>query len=380
MFAWCPADMPGIPRELANHELKIFSNAKPIKQSMCRYNPEKARSMGEEINCLLEVNFIREIKEATWLSPPVMVEKKDTKIYRMCIDFTALNKHCPKDYFLLPRIDQIIDSTAGCERLSFLDAYSGYNQIRLKVEDEDKTAFITPHGVYCYKTMPFRVKNAGATYQQCMQACLKEQIGRNVDDIVIKSTKADSLLDNLRETFANLNRYSIKLNPKKCSFGVPTGQLLGYLISERGIEGNPEKIQAIINMQLPKTLRHVQQLTGRLAVLSRFINKLDEKALPFYRLLQKMDNFTWIEEAQATFDDLKRRLLTSPVLVTPREKEPMLLYIAATNQVVSSALGSNVQKTARSTKCKDRCIISARSCLQPSNGTPITKSWHTPST
>jgi hypothetical protein len=301
MFAWCPADMPGIPRELAEHELKIFPNAKLIKQSMRCYNPEKARSMGEEINHLLEAKFIREIKEATWLSPPVMVEKKDTKIYTMCIDFMALNKHCPKDYFPLPQIDQVIDSTAGCERLSFLDAYSGYNQIRLKVEDEDKTAFIIPHGVYCYMTISIGLKNTGATYQRCMQACLKEQIGRNVevyiDDIVIKSTKADSLLDDLKETFANLDRYSIKLNPKKCSFGVPTGQLLGYLISERGIEGNPEKIQAIINMQPPKTLRHVQQLTGRLAALSRFISKLGEKALPFYRLIRKTDNFTWTEEA-----------------------------------------------------------------------------------
>jgi hypothetical protein len=245
MFAWRPADMPGIPREIAEHELKIFPNAKPIKQSMRRYNLEKARSMDEEINRLLEAKFVREIKEVTWLSPPVMVEK-DTKIYKMCIDFTALNKHCPKDYFLLPRIDQIIDSTTGCERLSFLDAFSGYNQIRLKVKDEDKTMFITPHGVYCYMTMPFGLKNAGATYQRCMQACLKEQIGRNVkvyvDDIVIKYVKADSLLDDLRETFANLDRYNIKLNPKKCSVGVPTGQLLGYLISERGIEGNSEKI------------------------------------------------------------------------------------------------------------------------------------------
>jgi hypothetical protein len=321
MFAWCPADMPGIPRELAEHELKIFPNAKPVKQSMRRYNLEKARSMGKEINHLLEAKFIREIKEATWLSPPVMVEKKDTKMYRMCIDFMVLNKHCPKDYFPLPRIDQIIDSTAGCERLSFLDMYFGYNQIRLKVEDEDRTAFITPHGVYCYMMMPFGLKNAGATYQRCMQACLKEHIGRNIevyiDDIVIKSTKADNLLDDLWETFANLDHCSIKLNPKKCSFGVPICQLLGYLISERGIEGNPEKIQAIINMQPPKTLRHVQQLTGRPAALSRFISKLGKKALPFYRLLQKTDNFTWAEEAQAAFDDLKRHLLMSPSLVTP---------------------------------------------------------------
>jgi hypothetical protein len=102
MYAWCPAYMPGIPRELTEHDLKIFPNAKPLKQSMRRYNPEKARSMGGEINRLLEAKLIREIKEATWLSPLVMVEKKDTKIYRMCINFTALNKHCPKDYFPLP--------------------------------------------------------------------------------------------------------------------------------------------------------------------------------------------------------------------------------------------------------------------------------------
>ena len=164
-----------------------------------------------------------------------MVEKKKSTALRMCVDFTALNKCCPKDHFPLPHIDQIIDSTAGCQRLSFLDAYSGYNQIKLKVEDQEKTAFITPHGVFCYQTMPFGLKNAGATYQRMMQKCLKEQIGRNVqvyvDDIVIMTRQEDTLLQDLRETFANLNEYKIKLNPDKCAFGVPAGQLLGYLVS-----------------------------------------------------------------------------------------------------------------------------------------------------
>jgi hypothetical protein len=131
--------------------------------------------------------------------------------------------------------------------------------------------------------------------------------------------------------FTNLDRYSIKLNPKKCSFSVPTGQLLGYLISERGIEGNLENFWAIINMQPPQTLQHVQQLTGHLAVLSRFISKLGEKALPFYQLLRKTNKFAWTAEAQAAFDDLKHHLSTSLVPVTPHEKEPILLYIAATN-------------------------------------------------
>lgn len=147
--------MPGIPREFAEHSLEIYKDAKPIKQTTCRLSEPKRLAVGEEIDRLLKANFIREIKISTWLANPVLVPKKNTDILRMCIDYTSVNKHCPKDNFPLPRIHQIIDSTAGCQRLSLLDAYSGYNQIRMKKEDEEKKAFITPYGVYCYTTMPF---------------------------------------------------------------------------------------------------------------------------------------------------------------------------------------------------------------------------------
>ncbi|KAK1645273.1 hypothetical protein QYE76_063078 [Lolium multiflorum] len=178
---------------------------------------------------------------------------------------------------------QIVDSTAGCDRLSFLDAYSGYNQIKLKKEDQELTAFITPHGVFCYNVMTFELKNAGATYQRCMQACLGEQIGRDIevyiDDIVVKTKHAATLIDDLRETCHNLDRYKIKLNPKKCFFGVPGGQVLGYFISARGIEANPLKIKAILDMEPPKNLHQVRQLAGR-AALSRFIAMLERKLCP----------------------------------------------------------------------------------------------------
>jgi hypothetical protein len=145
---------------------------------------------------------------------------------------THLNKHCPKDPFPLPRIDKIIDSIAGCARLSFLDAYSGYNQIKLKKEDEE---FITPYGVFCYQVMPSGLKNAGATYQWMMQNCLGSQIGRNIqvyiDDVVITTRKEESLISDLAETFDNLSRYKLKLNLTKCSFGISAGQLLGFLVS-----------------------------------------------------------------------------------------------------------------------------------------------------
>src|SRR3954468_9986433 len=239
-----------------------------------------------------------------------MVPKKD-KSWRTCVDFRHINKVCPKDHFPLPRIDQIVDSTSGCERLCFLDAYSGYHQIRLYERDEILTAFITPFGCFCYITMPFGLKNAGATYQRMMQNCLIWQIGRNakvyVDDIVVKSAEGSSLLVDLAETFQSLRSYSIKLNPEKCVFGVPAGKLLGFMVSQRGIEANPENIAAIQNMKPTQKLRDVQKLTGCLAALSRFISRLGEKALPLYQLMKKIlrlpvdrrspDSFRRAEEA-----------------------------------------------------------------------------------
>ncbi|KAK1649730.1 hypothetical protein QYE76_067535 [Lolium multiflorum] len=149
----------------------------------------------------------------------------------------------------------------GCDRLSYLDAYSGYNQIKLKEENQELTAFITPHSVYCYNVMTFGLKNTGATYQRCMQACLEEQIGWNIevyiDDIFVKTRNAVTLIDDLRVTFDNLDHYKIKLNPKKCFFGVPGGQVLGYFILARGIEANPLKIKAVLDMEPPKYLQQV---------------------------------------------------------------------------------------------------------------------------
>jgi hypothetical protein len=184
---------------------------------------------------LENARFIREIKTLGWVSNPVIVPKKNTDIQRVCVDYTSLNKHYPKDPFPLPCINQIIDSTAGCARLSFLDVYSGYNQIKLKKEDEEKTAFITPYEVFCYQVMPFGLKNAGATYQRMMQNCLRSQIGRNIqvyiEDVVITIREEESLISDLAETFDNLSRYKLKLNLTKCFFDVSAGQLLGFLVS-----------------------------------------------------------------------------------------------------------------------------------------------------
>jgi hypothetical protein len=158
----------------------------------------------------------------------------------MCIDYTSLNKACPKDEYPLPRIYQILDSMMTYELLSFLDVYSGYHQIRLTTDDEEKIAFITTFRIFYDTKMAFGLRNGwgGATYQKCMHIILENQIGRNIeayiDDIVVKSKKRGDLLDDLQETFDNLCNYKMMLNPKKCVFGVSSGKLLGYMISSRG--------------------------------------------------------------------------------------------------------------------------------------------------
>jgi hypothetical protein len=230
----------------------VDPKANPVKQPLRWFDEPKIKAISAELHRLENAGFIREIKASTWVSNPVIIPKKNTDVQRVCVDYTSLNKHCPKDPFPLPRIDQIIDSTSGCTRLSFLDVYSGYNQIKLKKEDKEKTAFITPYGVFCYQVMPFSLKNAGATYQWMMQNYLGSQIGRNIqvyiDDVVITTRKEESLISDLQETFDNLNRYKLKLNLTKCSFGMSAGQLLGFLVSARGIEANLVKIQAILTM------------------------------------------------------------------------------------------------------------------------------------
>jgi hypothetical protein len=229
-----------------------------------------------------------------WLANPVLVLKKNNN-WRMCIDYTSLNKACPKDPFALPRIDQVIDSTAGCDLLSFLDAYSCYHRIPLYQQDQIKTSFITPYGAYCYVTMPFGLKNAGATYQGTMQRCLQGKIWRNVhaymDDMVVKTKQSGTLLDDLKETFTNLRCYRMQLNPEKCTFGMSAGQLLGYIISQRRIKANPSKIKAIEALEPPTELRDVQNFAGCLASLSRFVSRLREKAMPLYPLMNKTDHF-----------------------------------------------------------------------------------------
>ncbi|GKC69501.1 reverse transcriptase domain-containing protein [Tanacetum coccineum] len=197
-----------------------------------------------------------------WLSNPVMVKKHDGS-WRMCVDFTYLNKACPQDCYPLPEIDWKVESLYGYPFKCFLDAYKGYHQIQMAEQDEKKTAFHTSHGVHCYTKMPSSLKNAGATYQRLVDKAFDRQIGRNleiyIDDLVIKSHTETELLRDIEET----------------------------LCTPEGIKPCPDKTEAVLQLPSPRTIKEVQSLNGKLASLNRFLSKSAEKSLPLFKTLKK---------------------------------------------------------------------------------------------
>ena len=223
VFAWSHKDMPGISPEVIVYVLNVDSDMKPVKQKRRKFTPERVEAVVMEVEKLLKAQFIREVYYPDWLANVVLVKKSNRK-WRMCVDFIDLNKAYPKDSFPFPRIDALVDFTSGYELLSFMDAFSGYNQILMHPKDQEKTSFIIDQGLYCYKVMPFGLKNAGATYQRLVNKIFQGQIERNmevyVDDMLVKNTESGNHAHDLYEVFEMLKQYGMKLNPAKCAFGV----------------------------------------------------------------------------------------------------------------------------------------------------------------
>jgi hypothetical protein len=251
VFSWSKSDLTGVHRSVIEHALNTVPKVKPKLQRQRLMSDDKVKSAEAEVQKLLDARIIREVQYPVWVDNVVMVPKKNGNM-RMCIDFTELNKACPKDPYQLPRIDIIIDQVTGCEMLSLLDYFSRYHQVWMRREDEAKTGFTTPFGIFCFVRMPEGLRNAGPTFNRMMKLILGSQLGHNasayVDDIVIMSEKEKDHIADLTETFDNMRRNDLKLSPEKCILGIRKGQLLGCMVSKRGIQANPQKIEALRRM------------------------------------------------------------------------------------------------------------------------------------
>jgi hypothetical protein len=245
-FAWNYTEMPGLSREIVEHRLPIKSGFRPFKQKAITFRPDLLPRIKDEIRRLLEANFIRPCRYAEWVSNIVSVEKKELDKLRVCIDFCNLNRATPKHEYPMPIADTLINNASGNRIISFLDGNVGYNQIFMAEEDAPKTAFIWPGFIDLFEwvVMTFGLKNAGATYQRAMNLIFHELFGNTVevyiDDIVVKSAEFSSRIADLRKAFDKMRWYGLKMNPRKCAFGVSAGKFLGFIIHEHGIEINPD--------------------------------------------------------------------------------------------------------------------------------------------
>ncbi|GJS11155.1 reverse transcriptase domain-containing protein [Tanacetum coccineum] len=231
------------------HKLNEFKHIEPVKQKKRGLSLERNEAIFKEVEELTKANILREFKYEMWVSNPVMV-KKDDERWKLCVDFTDVNKACPKDCYPLPEVDQ--------------------------------------------KRLPFGQENAGVTYQKLINKVFNKQIGRNlevyIDDIVIKSDPVEDMLVDIQETFDRLQAIHMKLNPRKCSFGIEKGPFPRHLITKQGIKANPSEVKAISDLKLPKTVEEIQSLNKKLAALSRFLSKGADKALPFLKILKNCTN------------------------------------------------------------------------------------------
>ncbi|GJS18832.1 reverse transcriptase domain-containing protein [Tanacetum coccineum] len=247
---------------------------------------------------------MKEVHYHSWLSNPVMVKKHDGS-WRMCMDFKDLNKACPRDGYPLPEIDWKVESLCGYPFKCFLDAYKGYHQIKMAEEDEEKTSFITSQGIFCYTKMSFGLKNAGATYQRLVDRAFQKQIGHNLEVYV----------DDLE------------------------GMFLGYKVNAEGLKVCPDKADAVLSLPSPRCLKDVQKLNGKLTSLNRFLSKSAENSLPFFKTLKKCtkkSDFQWTQEAKIDFKQMKKLIAELPMLVAPKEKEELIIYLAAAKEAISA--------------------------------------------
>ncbi|TYK23213.1 uncharacterized protein E5676_scaffold142G002450 [Cucumis melo var. makuwa] len=313
IFTWLYKEMPGLDPKVAVHHFTIKLGYQSIKQAQRRFRPDLIPQIEAEVNKLIEAGFIPDVKYLTWIANIVSIRKKIGQL-RVCVNFRDLNNACPKDDFPLPITEIMVDVTIGHEALSLMDGSSGCNQIRLTLLDEEMTAFKTSNGIYCYKVMPFGLKNAGATYQRPMQKVFGDMLHKYiecyVDYLMVKSKKRQDHLKDLKVMFDRFRKYQLRMNPFKCAFDVTSGKFLGFIVRHRGIEIDQSKIDAIQKMPRPHSLHDLRSLQGRLIYIR----------------------------------SIKKYLLNPPVLGAPISDKSLILYIAAQEMSLGAFLAQEEEK------------------------------------
>ncbi|CAH9124841.1 unnamed protein product [Cuscuta epithymum] len=362
-IGWTIADIKGISPSTCMHRILMEDEAKPVRQPQRRLNPPMMEVVKKEVIKLLQMGIIFPISDSKWVSPTQVVPKKTgvtvvenkhgelmpTRIqngWRVCIDYRRLNAVTRKDFFPLPFIDQMLERLAGHKFYCFLDGYSGYFQVPIAPEDQEKTTFTCPFGTFAYRRMPFGLCNAPATFQRCMMSIFSEYVELFMevfmDDFTIHGDSFDSCLYHLSLVLKSCLESNLVLNSEKCHFMVEEGIVLGHVISSKGIEVDKAKVEVIQSLPYPTTVREIRSFLGHAGFYRRFIKDFSKIASPLCTLLQKEVEFIFSEECKKAFNTLKEKLVTAPIIQAPDWSLPFEIMCDASDYAVGAVLGQKV--------------------------------------
>jgi hypothetical protein len=364
-IGWTIEDIKGISPSLVMHKIHLEEDSKPSREPHKRLNPTMQEVVRVEVIKLSDAEIIYPISNSKWVSPIHVVPKRagltvvknqdnelvPTRIqsgWRVCIDYRKLNATTRKDHFPLPFIDQMVERLAGHKYYYFLDGYSGYNQVPMDPEDQEKTTFTCPFGTFAYRRMPFGLCNAPATFQRCMISIFFYIIERFMeifmDDFSVFGSSFQECLDRLTLVLVRCKEKNLVLNWEKCHFMVKQGIVLGHVISQRGIEVDKAKVDLISNLPPPRTVKEIRSFLGHAEFYRRFIKDFSKIARPLCRLLAKETPFEFDEECVKAFGALKEILTSIPVIRPPSWGEPFEIMCDTSDYAVGAILGQRIEK------------------------------------
>src|SRR5436190_1054415 len=359
-IGWSIADIKGISPAMCMHRILMEDDVKPHRDAQRRLNPAMKEVVRNEILKLLDVGVFFPISDSKWMSPIHVVPKNSgitvvknandemvpTRVHtgwRVCIDYRKLNTATWKDHFPLPFIDQMLERLEGHSHYCFLDGYSGYNQISIAPEDQEKTTFTCPYGTYPYRRMPFGLCNAPATFQRCMMAIFSDMVEKFMeifmDDFTITSDSFNQCLNNLTLVLQRYIKTNLVLNWEKCHFMVESGIVLGHKISKEGIEVDRAKVEVIEKLPPPTSIRGIRSFLGHAGFYRRFIKDFSKISKPLCDLLAKDAVFDFNEACMNAFNLLKEKLTTAPIVVAPDWTLPFEIMCDASNLTIGAVLG-----------------------------------------
>ncbi|CAL8988429.1 unnamed protein product, partial [Prunus brigantina] len=349
------------------HRILLEEGAKPTREPQRRLNPNMKEVVRAEVLKLLDVGVIYPISDSKWVSAihvvpkrrgvtvvknehKELVETRPATSWRVCTDYRKLNSDTRKDYFPMPFIDQMLERLAGHTYYCFLDGYSGYNQIVIAPEDQEKTTFTCSFGTFAYRRMPFGLCNAPATFQRCMLAIFSDMIERFIevfmDDFSVFGSSFDNCLNHLSLVLQRCQETNLILNWEKCQFMVKRGVVLGHVISSKGIEVDKAKIDIISNMAAPASVKGVRSFLGHAGFYRRFIKDFSKITRPLCNLLAKDVVFHFDKDCVNAFNILKRELTSAPIIMAPDWSLPFELMCDASDYAIGAVLGQRVNKLA----------------------------------